>query len=124
MKTDDVVQMTMIGEDDRAHAKAQRRTRETKRAMRKIEREPPPLPNGPCCGRCTAWLEPTKTGDHGTCQFLGIATKQLNAEIPKGTVIDWQTAQRHAGEDGWEELRTRPWFDCTAYTIGQNQKEM
>jgi hypothetical protein len=118
MNTDHVVQIPIFGADDRTFEKQQRRSREGKRAIKKIENEPHPLPDGPCCGRCRAWVEPVKAGEFGRCQFLGVTTAALGKELPRGTIIDWETARRAAAEDKWDELKTRAWAgtECSAFT--------
>jgi hypothetical protein len=117
-----IQQSSLFGEDDRAAEKEQRRSRETKRFAKKIVEQPPPLPDGPCCGRCNAWVEPTKATDCGTCRFLGITTKRLDVHIERGAVIDWNKARQFAGEDAWEELHTRAWFECSAFTQREEQE--
>lgn len=120
----DVVQMAFLGdnEDDRTFARHKRITSETKRHQRKVEQAPPPLPKGPCCGRCRAYQDSTDGKGFGQCQYLGITTMSSRG-IERGSVVDWKMAETGAGIDSWEPLNIKPWFEgCSAFVSREGER--
>jgi hypothetical protein len=112
--SDLVAQLTFVGVDDREWRDEKRRAAHGRSQRRKLADEPPPLPDGPCCGRCAFWVAPDEAGGFGACRILAIVTERTPGGPERGTAMSAKEARFEGWT--WGPLAMRRWAEgCSAF---------
>jgi hypothetical protein len=112
--SDSVAQMTFMGADDKAWRAEKRRTVQGRAQRKRMAETPPPMPDGPCCGRCALWLSPLAGESFGSCRYLAVVAERSAGGPERGTIMS--LAQARSEGWTWEPLAVRGFAEgCSVF---------